>query len=56
MISFDIKSLFTNVPVSDCLNFLKRKLNSLSQLNCPLSIESFIELIELCTNDCFFHF
>ena len=56
MVSFDIKSLFTKVPVTECLHFLKRKLNNLTQLNCPIPFESFIKLIELCTNDCYFVF
>ena len=56
MICFDIKSLFTKLPASDCLDHLKLKLPNISQLKCPVSVDILIRLIESCTNDCFFNF
>ena len=55
MVSFDVKSLFTNVPVSECVQFLKEKLPT-TNLNIPFSNSIFIQLLELCVSDCFFSF
>ena len=52
-ISFDVKSLFTNVPLDVTLDFLKRKLPTLS-IDFDMPVECLIELIELCLkNPCF---
>ena len=52
-ISFDVKSLFTNVPLDVTLDFLKRKLPSL-KIDFDVPVECLIELIELCLkNPCF---
>lgn len=45
LISFDVNSLFTKVPVKDVLNFLK---NDVHRLNLPIESDVFIKLIELC--------
>ena len=55
LISFDVSSLFTNIPVTECINLLERKLPNLN-LNFPVPINTLIKLIKLCTKDCFFNF
>ena len=50
MLSLDVDSLFTKVPVQETIEFLKRKLPSLN-LNLPIPCEVFIDLIELCVTD-----
>ena len=55
MVSFDVKSLFTKVPVLECLQFIKEKLPT-ANLDIPVSCDVFIRLIELCVSDCFFTF
>lgn len=54
-ISFDAQSLFTNVPIAPTLDFLKNELPKLS-LKLPVSVNCFIRLIELCTNNSYFEF
>ena len=55
VVSFDVVSLFTNVPVTDAINYLKNDISNLGfQPTIPL--DNFIKLIELCTSDCFFSF
>ena len=52
-ISFDVKSLFTNVPLDLTLDFLKRKLPTLP-IDFDVPVECLLELIELCLkNPCF---
>ena len=58
MISFDVKSLFTNVPVDDLLSFLEAELLNFSL---PLPVNNMLDLIKLCMlnssfvfNDCFY--
>ena len=53
MVSFDVTSLFTKVPVDDLLDFLLPKLDD---LDLPVSNSVFIELIKLCVKDCKFTF
>ena len=54
-ISFDVKALFTNVPLGPTLDFLKRKLPLLSdRFNIP--VDCLIELIELCLDFSGFQF
>ena len=51
LISFDVNSLFTKVPVPDLLDFLKDKI---SRLDLPVNPDVFIQLLELCVLDnCF---
>ena len=52
-ISFDVSSLYTNVPLKPTLDFLKRKMSCVNvNLNKP--VDYYIELIELCLkNSCF---
>ena len=55
MVSYDVDSLFTNVPVTQCIEFLKENLDSL-ELDLPVSNNAFIDLLILCTSNCYFEF
>ena len=48
MVSFDVKSLFTKVPINDLLTFLKPELN---KHTFELPTDTIVELIKLCVND-----
>ena len=53
LVSFDVKSLFTNVPVDSLLNFMK---NEFSDSVFPINLDDFIELIRLCVCEAKFSF
>lgn len=53
LVSFDVKSLFTKVPVDDLLVFLSE---SLDDLSLPVTNSVFLDLIKLCIKDCKFEF
>ena len=53
MYSFDVKSLYTNIPVDDLLLFLEKELEN---YNMPFSIPIIITLIKLCVKDYAFVF
>ena len=53
LISFDVTSLFTKVPIDDLLHFLY---SELTQFNLPLSNYITINLIKLCVSNCKFVF
>ena len=53
MVSFDVVSLFTKVPVDDLLEFL---VDELEAFDLPLPPSKIIELIKLCIKDCKFGF
>lgn len=53
LVSFDVQSLFTKVPVDDLLNFLSDTLDSTPL---PFPKDVIIELIKLCIKDCKFEF
>ena len=55
MISFDVKSLFTNVPTEGVINFIESKIDE-GIINPPISKYDFIQLLKLCVNDNFFEF
>ena len=55
MVSFDVKSLFTNVPVEECISFLRRKLPEVG-LGMPVPVDVFVELFSLCVGCCYFSF
>ena len=55
LISFDVSSLFTNVPLEPTLDFLKRKMPTL-QHSFEIPIECIVELIELCMSKSYFQF
>ena len=58
LLSLDVESLFTNVPLGDVTGFLRRKLIDNSNLNLPdgLTIDILIKLIELCCASTIFSF
>ncbi len=51
MVSFDVTSLFTKVPVDDLIDYLSDTLND---NDLPLPKDIVIKLIELCIKDCKF--
>ena len=53
LISFDVESLFTKVPVNDFIDFLK---NELQNYELELPNDIIILLIELCIKNCYFSF
>jgi hypothetical protein len=53
MVSFDVKSLFTNVPIEDALDYLKQELNKYVY---TIPIYKILDLIRLCTVDTCFIF
>ena len=53
MVSFDVSSLFTNVPIEDTLDFLKNYLQSHTE-DMPFNSDVLLKLIDLCTNNCYF--
>ena len=54
-LSFDVKALFTNVPLTPTLDFIKRKLPTLN-VDFGLPCECIIELITLCLENSYFQF
>ncbi len=58
LLSLDVESLFTNVPLGDVTGFLRRKLIDNSNLNLldGLTIDMLIQLIELCCASTIFSF
>ena len=55
LLSLDVDSLFTKVPVRETLNFLCRKLPD-NSLDIPMEIDDFIDLIDLCITDNVFEY
>ena len=55
LVSFDVVSLFTKVPIDDLLEFLSDHLDN-TPLDIPFSKNTLIELIKLCIKDCKFEF
>ena len=54
-ISFDVSSLFTNVPLEPTLEFLERKLLR-SSFNFDVPIECLIDVVKLCLSQSYFQF
>ncbi|XP_063849711.1 uncharacterized protein LOC135093961 [Scylla paramamosain] len=48
MASFDVKSLFTNVPVEGAIEAVKRASGDINEENLPIPREDYINLVELC--------
>jgi hypothetical protein len=50
LVSFDVVSLFTNVPVKEVLKVIRNKLNTDSSFpECsPLQVEDVMELLDIC--------
>ena len=55
LLSLDVNSLFTKVPVHETIDFIKRKIPSMN-LNLPFSNEIFVELLKLSTTENVFRF
>ena len=55
MVSFDVASLFTNVPVEEVLDFLVRKSDE-GLFNTPVPIGIFMDMVRLCVGSNFFEF
>ena len=55
MLSLDVVSLFTNVPVDDVLQFLENRLSAYQQ-ELPLSVTKIIALVRLCVMSNYFSF
>ena len=53
MVSFDVSSLFTNVPIEDTLDFFLNYLQS-HTVDMPFNSDVLSKLIEQCTNNCYF--
>ena len=53
LVSFDVKSLFTNVPLEDLIDFMKYLFNECIFL---VGLEYLLELIKLCVCDAKFCF
>ena len=58
MISFDVKSLFTNVPILEALHVIRRQLESDDTLpsRSTLSTSSIVELLHICLTTTYFSF
>ena len=58
LLSLDVESLFTNVPLKPTLKFLERKLSNRDDLDFPegITVNVLIELIELCCKSTIFSF
>ena len=55
LVSFDVNSLFTKVPIEETLTFLERKLPDLN-LDLPVPVEKFLKLVRACVSDNVFSF
>ena len=55
LVSLDVKSLFTNVPLNLVVEFIDRKIES-GHIQIPIPKPEFIALIELCVNNNYFQF
>ena len=55
MVSLDITSLFTNVPVEDVLNFIDRQIQN-NRIQVPVPREMFMSLLRLCVEGTVFEF
>jgi Reverse transcriptase (RNA-dependent DNA polymerase) len=58
MVSFDVTSLFTNVPVVEALDCLKQKLNQDQRLSnrTPLTVDQIVELTRYCVTNTIFQY
>ena len=58
MVSFDVKNLFTQVPIDEALRVVREKVTSNQTLTKRTSIPApqLVELVELCLRSSFFEF
>ena len=50
LVSFDVRSLFTNVPTEDALEAVKRAIENIPDDALPLNKNDYVKLISLCVN------
>ena len=50
MVSFDVKALFTNVPIDGAMTAVSRVLHNVDEESLPVPKEDFIKLISLCVS------
>ena len=50
MASFDVKALFTNVPVQGALSAIKKVINSIDDADLPLPKAAYMKMVTLCMN------
>ena len=50
MASFDVKALFTNVPVQGAMRAIELALRDINSDELPVPKEDFLKLVELCLN------
>ena len=48
LVSFDVKSLFTNVPVDDALVAIEQVMKSINDEDLPIPKEDYLKLVKLC--------
>ena len=56
MVSFDVKSLFTNVPLETTINIILRRIHTNYELTTSLTKKKVKELLLLCTKNIDFTF
>ena len=56
MVSFDVESLFTNVPVDYTINLILERIYKNKELDILIPENDFKKLLELCTKDNIFLF
>ena len=58
MVSFDVSSLFTNVPISEAVDIIRKRLDEDDSLEdrTPLSPQRVAELLQLCLRSTYFSF
>ena len=52
MVSFDVKALFTNVPIDGAMRAVQRVVDGINEEDLPLPKSDFMKLISLCTIFC----
>ena len=55
IVSFDVESLYTNIPVTETINLIENRLPELN-LNLPISNDIFIKLIRIVVSECHFSY
>ena len=50
IVSFDVKSLFTNVPINGAINAVNKVLEEISESELPLNKKDYLKLVEMCMN------
>ena len=50
LVSFDVKSLFTNVPIDGAISAVEKVLEKISESELPVNKKDFMVLVEMCVN------